>query len=257
MTTNTASAFGEEIGKLFEDAILKGLAKDIMARDCTIKPRKMKNGTDNEYQIDAVVFDKDDNPLIIIDPKYIRYTKHNRDKGSWLCVAHYNLRKTYPTIRKSISILAGRWSKPSIALIKSFGVEVFEVPFPIFITALAKWGIDFDWAENNRAASKKAWQSFCKLTHDQKIQIAGDITSGLMPPLHKEVIQVLDTDVNTIPQRVTQVEILLKTDRNEMLLSTFSSVPQALGYLVGLVSDKTDISKGQGEKRTEAFRQST
>ena len=63
-----------------------------------------------------------------------------------------------------------------------------------------------------------------------------------MPPLRKEVIQVLDTDVSTIPQRVTQVEILLKTDRNEMLLSTFNSVPKALAHLVGLVSDKSDIS---------------
>ena len=112
MPTNAAAAFGEEIGKLFEDAIVKGLSDDVKARGCTIKPRKMKNGTGNVYQIDAVIFDKDSNPLIIIDPKYIRYAKHNRDKGSWLCVAHYNLRKTFPTIRKSISSLAGRWSKP-------------------------------------------------------------------------------------------------------------------------------------------------
>src|SRR3972149_4519060 len=129
MPTNAAAAFGEEIGKLFEVTILKGLADDVKAKSCTIKPYKLKNGTGNIYQIDAVVFDKDNNPLIIIDPKYIRYTKHNRDKGSWLCVAHYNLRKTYPSIRKSISILAGRWSKPSIELIKSFGVEIIELPF--------------------------------------------------------------------------------------------------------------------------------
>jgi hypothetical protein len=242
MPTNAAAAFGEEIGKLFEDAIIKGLSDDVNARGCTIKPRKMKNGTGNVYQIDAVIFDKDNNPLIIIDPKYIRYTKHNRDKGSWLCVAHYNLRKTFPTIRKSISILAGRWSKPSVALIKSFGVEIFEVPFPIFTTALGKWGIDFNWKESDRAASTQAWQSFCELTDAQKLQVADDITSGLMPPLRKEVVQVLDTDVSTIPQRVTQVEVLLKTDRNEMLLSTFNSVPKALAHLVGLVSDKSDIS---------------
>ena len=247
MPTNAAAAFGEEIGKLFEDTILKGLSSDVKARGCTLEPRKMKNGTGNVYQIDAVVFDKDDNPLIIIDPKYIRYTKHNRDKGSWLCVAHYNLRKTFPTIRKSISILAGSWSRPSVALIKSFGVEVFEVPFPIFVTALARWGINYDWAEDDRLASTAAWELFCKLTNAQKVQIMDDITSGLMPPLRKQVIEVLDTDVSTIPQRVTQVEILLKTDRNEMLLSTFKSVPQAISHLAGLVADKPDISHGKVE----------
>jgi hypothetical protein len=250
MPTNAAAAFGEEIGKLFEDTIVIGLTKDVKDRGCTIEPRKMKNGTGNVYQIDAVVFDKSGNPLIIIDPKYIRYTKHNRDKGSWLCVAHYNLRKTFPTIRKSISILAGSWSKPSVALIKSFGVEVFEVPFPIFVTALAKWGIDYDWAESDRKASTVAWKSFCKLTSRQKGQVMADITSGLMPPLRKQVIQVLDTDVSSIPQRVTQVEILLKTDRNEMLLSTFKSVPQSISYLAGLVADKSDISHGQKADKT-------
>lgn len=249
MPTNAASAFGEEIGKLFEDAILKGLSSDVKARNCSIKPAKMKNGTGNVYQIDAVVFDKNSNPLIIIDPKYIRYTKHNRDKGSWLCVAHYNLRKTFPTIRKSISILAGRWSKPSIELIKSFGVEVLEVPFSSFVTALKLKGIDFDWAESDRKASKKAWDKFCLLTHKQKIQIMDNITSEMIKLLRKEVIRVLDTDVSTISQRVKQVEILLKTDRNEMLLSTFKSVPQALGYLVKLVADKKDISHGYGKSK--------
>ena len=74
MPANAAAAFGEEIGKLFEEAILKGLSEDVKTRHCKIRPAKMKNGTGNVYQIDAVVFDKDENPLVIIDPKYIRYT---------------------------------------------------------------------------------------------------------------------------------------------------------------------------------------
>jgi len=244
MPTNAASAFGEEIGKLFENAILKGLSETVKNRGCSIKPAKMKNGTGNIYQIDAVIFNKASKPIIIIDPKYIRYTKHNRDKGSWLCVAHYNLRKTFPSIRKSIAILAGRWSKPSVALIKSFGVEVLEVPFSVFCDALDSEGIDFNWAENDRRSSTHAWESFCKLTHVNKIHIMENITAEMIPLLRKEVIEVLDTDVSTIPQRVKQVEILLKTDRNEMLLSTFTSVSEALRYLVKLVADKKDISKG-------------
>ena len=73
-----------------------------------------ETGTGNVYQIDAVIYHADDRPIVIIDPKYIRYTKHNRDKGSWLCVAHYNLRKTHHSIRKSLAVLAGRWPEPSI-----------------------------------------------------------------------------------------------------------------------------------------------
>ncbi|MBM4462672.1 MAG: hypothetical protein FJ012_04950 [Chloroflexi bacterium] len=242
MPTNAAAAFGEAIGTLFERAIVEGLVADVNARGCTIGPRKMKNGTGNVYQIDAVIFNKNEDPLVIVDPKYIRYTKHNRDKGSWLCVAHYNLRKTFPTIRKSIAILAGRWSKPSVALIKSFGVEVIEVPFSEFVTALTKYNINFNWAEKDRPASVKAWETFSSMDELLKQQIITDITNPLMPVLRKQVAEVLDMDVTTIPQRVSQVEILLKTDRNEMLLSTFKSVPEGIQYLAGLVSDKLDIS---------------
>jgi hypothetical protein len=119
MVSNAASALGEAVGKLIEEAIVEGLREEVQRRNHTIRAAKLTNGSGNTYQIDAVVFDEEDNPVIIIDPKYIRYTKHNRDKGSWLCVAHYNLRKTYPTIRKSIAVLAGRWSAPSKSLIRS------------------------------------------------------------------------------------------------------------------------------------------
>ncbi|MBI2859871.1 MAG: hypothetical protein HYX90_12455 [Chloroflexi bacterium] len=242
MPSNPASACGEEVGKLFEQAIVKGLGKDIKSRGYSIRPRKMKNGTNNVYQIDGVIEDKARNPVIIIDPKYIRYTKHNRDKGSWLCVAHYNLRKTYPTIRKSIAILAGRWSKPSIALIESFGVEVLLVPFSVLVEALGKHGVHFDWPESDRLGSNKAYMALCSLKKTEKTQIANDIVSEVMPLLRKEVLEVLDADISTIPQRVRQVEILLKTDRDEMLLRTFDTVSEALAFLAGLVTDKPDIS---------------
>jgi hypothetical protein len=144
------------VGKLFEMAIIEGLREEVEARNHTIRPAKLTNGSGNSYQIDAVVFDDSGNPIIIIDPKYIRYTKHNRDKGSWLCVAHYNLRKTYPSIRKSIAVLGGRWSAPSKGLIRSFGVEILEVPFDKIAGVLAGRGIDFDWQESDRATARAA-----------------------------------------------------------------------------------------------------
>src|SRR3990172_8702208 len=186
--SNPAAALGEAVGKLIENRITSVLASATVPKGYLAGPSRIVNGAGTVYQIDCIVSAPDGSPLIIIDPKYIRYTKHNRDKGSWLCVAHYNLRKTFPTIRKSIAILAGRWSKPSVALIKSFGVEVFEVPFPFFVTALRKRGVDFDWEENNRPAAAKAWESFSGLTNIQKLQIMDEITAELLPPLRKEVL---------------------------------------------------------------------
>lgn len=239
---NPASALGQAVGKLFEVAVVAGLRQEVEARGYTIRPDKLTNGTGNTYQIDAVVFDADENPIIIIDPKYIRYTKHNRDKGSWLCTAHYNLRKTYPTIRKSIAVLAGRWSEPSKALIRSFGVEMLEVPFDNMVAVLGEHGIRFEWEEKDSETPRDAWGHFCRLEDDARAAIASDLTAGIIDRLRTAVVQVLDADIDTLPTRISEVEVLLKTDRDEMVLLAFDSAATALQAMARLVSDRPDIS---------------
>ena len=82
MVVRAASALGQEVGKAFEAGVLEAIRNEVETRGCSVRPARLRNGTDNVYQIDAVVFDSNRRPVIIIDPKYIRYTKHNRDKGS-------------------------------------------------------------------------------------------------------------------------------------------------------------------------------
>ena len=240
--SNPASALGEAVGKLFEVGVVEGLRDEVEARDHAIRPARLTNGTGNAYQIDAVIFDDEENPAVIIDPKYIRYTKHNRDKGSWLCTAHYNLRKTYPTIRKSIAVLAGRWSMPSKALIRSFGVEILEVPFDGMVSVLGEHDIDFAWAENDRETPRVAWERFSALDNATRAAIASNLTTGIIVQLRNAVTQVLDADLSTLPTRVSEVEVLLKTDRDEMVLLTFKSAAAALQAMASLVSDRADIS---------------
>ena len=242
MVSNAASALGEAVGRLIEEAIVEGLSEVVEAHGHTIRPARLTNGSDNAYQIDAVVFDPAGNPVIIIDPKYIRYTKHNRDKGSWLCVAHYNLRKTYPSIRKSIAVLAGRWSVPSKSLIRSFGVEILEVPFAEIAQVLAGYGIAFAWPEKDRDTPRQSWETYQGLDEDTRRAIAGDITSDIIRQLRADVAQVLETDLNLLPHRISEVEILLKTDQAEMLLLRFDTAAEALAALAGFVADRPDIS---------------
>ncbi len=242
MPRNAASALGEAVGKLFEEAVRETLRPIVEARGYSIRPERLRNGTGNDYQIDAVVFDSDDRPVIMIDPKYIRYTKHNRDKGSWLCVAHYNLRKSHPTIRKSIAVLAGRWSAPSQALMRSFGVELFHVPFEHMASVLRGHGVEFDWPEN--AAEPTASSSlviFESLGDDALSEIRQECVVEIAEQLQQEVAQVLDTDVNTIGSRVNEVEVLLKTNQGEMILSSYAQVTDALAAMTRLVSDRPDI----------------
>lgn len=242
MVVRAASALGQEVGKLFESAVLESVRHEVESRGFSISPARLRNGTGNTYQIDAVIFDSDEQPVVIIDPKYIRYTKHNRDKGSWLCVAHYNLRKTHHSIRKSIAVLAGRWSDPSKAMIRSFGVELLEVPFDHIANALRVRGVEFDWPENRgESIARQSLEDFSNLGDSARTEIGSDMVSGIAGDLRNAVIQVLDTDVDSIATRVAQVEILLKTDQEEMVLSSFESVPEAMRALTDLVSDRPDI----------------
>lgn len=242
MVVRAASALGQEVGKLFENAVLESVRTEVENRNHSIRPARLRNGTGNSYQIDAVIFDANEHPIIIIDPKYIRYTKHNRDKGSWLCVAHYNLRKTHTSIRKSIAVLAGRWSAPSKALIRSFGVETLEVSFDHMADTLKAYGVEFNWPESGgERVARKSLEVFSNLSDETKQKIGIEMVSSISDRLQQEVVQILDTDADSIATRVTQVEILVKTTQGEMVLSTFQSVPDAMKALTDLISDKPDI----------------
>jgi hypothetical protein len=164
---NPASALGEAIGKSVEAEIQRiirtvvepyGLFVDVGGERIGKRAGKkllLVNDTGNEYQIDTVVEDENGNPLILVESKYIRYKKHNRDKGSWTCVAHYKLRTTYPTVKKSVAILLGNWSQPSKLMMESFGIDLIEIPFNKLVEVLRKYQIAFDWHEKDSETPQK------------------------------------------------------------------------------------------------------
>lgn len=236
--SNPASALGEAVGKLIENSLIEVVKQEVLARNFGIDSARLKNGSENTYQIDAVIFDRNGDPVILIESKYIRYKKHNRDKASWLCVAHHNLRKTFPTIRKSIAVLAGNWSTPSKALLDSFGVEVIELPFEEIVKTLACYDICFEWEEKDRETPRESWEKYCKLDPQDLPQIANLLTEPVHNHIVSSVAETLDTDLSDIRQHVSEVEVLLKTNRGEMVLRSYESVAASLQDLMSLVQDK-------------------
>ncbi|HEX8565948.1 MAG TPA: hypothetical protein VF648_09790, partial [Pyrinomonadaceae bacterium] len=151
---NPGSKLGEAIGALIEREVNRVLRPIAEENDCvyvdagrpnpkTGKPKQLilKDAAGNEYRIDSVIANKRMQPLVLIESKYIRYTKHNRDKGSWICTAHYSLRRTFPSVRKSIAVIAGSWSGSSKAMMESFDVSLFEVPFGKIVETLARYKV--------------------------------------------------------------------------------------------------------------------
>ena len=140
---NAGSAIGEAIGHHMEITLHNYI--DVFLEDYSchfLKEVGYNPKTNNcskklllyaEYgkgdKIEGVITDESRRPLVLLESKYIRYKKHNRDKGSWICNAHSAIRKRYASIRASIAVLAGNWSRTSLAMIRSYDINVYHVPF--------------------------------------------------------------------------------------------------------------------------------
>lgn len=249
---NYASQLGEAVGHTVEAEIQRliqrvvepyGLYVDVGGK----RPDKRKgakllmvNDTGAEYQIDLAVENSNGEPFILVESKYIRYTKHNRDKASWTCVAHYKLRTTYPTIRKSIAILMGNWSAPSKKLMHSFGVDIIEIPFTEMVDILSKYGIEFDWDEKDNTIPRRAASKWSKLSEIQKQEIGREILAHHADKIRTLVVNAIESDQSPVAN-VERIELLLKTSEEEYHLKKFSSVNATMQYLIGLTTDMENV----------------
>lgn len=238
---NPGSTLGEAVGALIErevNRLLRPLAEE---NECVylsagrINPRTGKatklllhDEANNAYHIDAVIANAQMQPLILIESKYIRYTKHNRDKGSWICTAHYSLRRTFPTVRKSIAVIAGSWSGSSKAMMESFDVSLFEVGFPHVVATLKKYGIAFDWGEKERDKAMEAWKVWSQLSEAQFDEMAKELLAAIEPELRKALAETLDT---ATPREVSAVEVVIETNLGESRRYTFDSIAAAIQFL--------------------------
>ncbi len=241
IVANPGSTLGEAIGLLIElevNNLLRPIAEE---QGCvyvtagrpnprTKQPTKLllRDSAGNEYQIDAVIANPRMQPLVLIESKYIRYKKHNRDKGSWVCTAHYSLRRTFPTIRKSIAILAGNWSAPSKALMESFDVTLFEVSFQKIAAILAEYGVDILWEEKDRHKATLAWQRWSEINPELYDEIAHKLLSDIEPQLRESMRVTLD---NAIAREVSEVEVTIETNFGESRRYNFPSIKAALEFL--------------------------
>ncbi|MBM4161570.1 MAG: hypothetical protein FJ217_10790 [Ignavibacteria bacterium] len=249
---NAASALGEAIGKLIEDE-LERLIYPICSKRGYVYDRggerparrrgiklSMVNKSGNRYQLDGVIETTKGEPIVLVESKYLRYKKHNRDKGSWTCAAHYSLRKSHPTIRKSIAVLSGNWSAPSKAFIRSFGIELYEVPFEEMCQVLRKYNVVFDWDEKDNQTPKRSLQRFNKLSSKQRDLIAQELLQRIQYSLTRSIEETLLSGEDWA-KRVREIEVMLKTDRNEYFTYTFRSIKDVLKFLVELQVDLPDL----------------
>ena len=240
--SNPGSALGEAIGSSMEDA-LKELLNEVADKYgyhyLTSGVRKTKNGkkqkrllmsdkSGNEYNIDGVLANQSMKPLIIFESKYIRYKKHNRDKGSWICHTHSSVRRRYHSIRSSIAILAGNWSVPSQAMMRSNNINLFLILFNYICEILSEFDIDFNWKEKDRDKAMRAWINFNKLNSEERKSIGIKMVD---PIKHNLVILIESILDDTVEREVDKVLVELISNLGEVKVYEFESISDALDFL--------------------------
>ncbi len=241
---NPGSTLGEAVGALVErevNRLIRPIAEDngcVYVSAGRQNPRTgkatkllLKDSSDNEFQVDSVIANARMQPLVLIESKYIRYKKHNRDKGSWICTAHYGLRRSFPTVRQSIAVLAGSWSATSKAMMRSFDTTLFEVGFPKIVSTLAEYGIEFDWGEKERDKAMKAWHIWEKLSDSDYTDIAAKLLEDIEPELRETLRVTLDT---SIPREIREIEVSLETNLGETRRYIFQTIEGAIDFLESL-----------------------
>lgn len=241
IVTNGGSAIGEAIGDLLEQQVHK-IFKEIEENNHVYfltRYGKTKAGKEskklllpdehgNEYNMDGLVINEGGVPLILLESKYIRYKKHNRDKASWICNAHSAVRRFYPSIRSSVAVLAGNWSTTSLMMLTSYGVSYFMVPFNKISEILRDYNVDFEWEENEYDKALKAWEDFSSLSENEKQAIGEKMIKIVKDDLVKYVENVLD---DTVIRTLKTIVIEMITNKNEVFKYTFNSKEEAISFL--------------------------
>lgn len=250
---NYASALGEAVGKLIE--VRMGDLLTPIAESCGyyydrggarpgIRPGKtlcLANASGIRYRIDGVIEDAGHQPIVLFESKYLRYQKHNRDKASWTCVAHYNLHKNFPTVRKSIAVLTGQWTAQSKSLMRSFGIELHEVPFDHIADTLGASQVEFRWHEKDSMIAERSFRHFQSLLDEEKRVIGTALLSPIADGLMHSVREALILDPNSA-RRLREIEVLIKTTENEFYPRVFATAADAIRELTKLVAPAEDIA---------------
>lgn len=240
--SNTGSAIGEQIGNRLEIVINDYIKKFLEDYQCYFIRETGYNPITNKkskklllydefgtaYNIDGIITNESMQPLVLLESKYIRYKKHNRDKGSWICNTHTALRKRYKSIRASIAILAGSWSKTSLAMIESADVAVFLISFDVIVDILKKYGVDFDWDEKDKTAAAAAWYNYDKLSEKQKMNIAKKMADLIKDKLLDMLRDILDDNK---PRSIKKLSVEVLSSWGETSRETFENREDAINYL--------------------------
>lgn len=159
MAQSPAHRFGQIIGEVLEAAVLpvlehfalshglyldkKGVRPCRRGRKCT-----WSDLNNNKHDLDFVLErggspDHVGAPAAFIETAWRRYTKHSKNKVQEIQGAVEPLAETYRNYAPfKGAILAGEYTEPSLAQLRSLGFTVLHYPYDSVVSAFRRFGID-------------------------------------------------------------------------------------------------------------------
>jgi hypothetical protein len=237
---NPGSAIGEAVGKLFEHKIrrlVQSICFDLPYYVDVGGPRPeigrkgkkivLYDLSKVSWENDIVIEDEDHNPVILIEAKWLRYTKHCRDKGGWVCTAHSSLRKSHDTIRKTVVTLAGSWTQSSISMMEGNYVDVHLVKYDYIVELLGQYGIPFHWDEKDRETAFLAWEKWNQLSTEQTDKIGDSLILPIESSLTSSLLSTLKWSGEP---KITQFEVTFRTDDGGSSTRFFQSLDELINF---------------------------
>jgi hypothetical protein len=171
VATSPTHRFGQIIGERVEFALREPLAAVAAKYSLYLdykRPRETRGGRrkvtwqdskGNGHDLDYVLEQGGSEtavgrPKAFIEIAYRRYTKHSRNKAQEMQGAILPLGDTYSGDHPFLGVvLAGVFTEPSVAQLRSFGFGVLYFPFDSIVQAFAEAGIDARFDERSADAS--------------------------------------------------------------------------------------------------------
>lgn len=165
MAESPAHRFGQIVGEVLEAAV-EPLLSEFGAKHGLFLDKKGKRAcrsgkkctwldlNKNSHDLDFVLErggsdEKLGIPVAFIETAWRRYTKHSRNKAQEIQGAIVPLAETYKNARPFVGvILAGVFTEPALAQLRSLGFAVLYFSYDSIIAAFRKFGIDASFDEN-------------------------------------------------------------------------------------------------------------
>ncbi len=117
--------------------------------------------------------------------------------------------------------------------------------FDHLVTVQNCYDIAFDWPEKDRNTPRQSLEKFKSLTGTDRQSLAQSLVAPVLSKLKSFVQAVIESELTDTTRRISSVEVLLKTDQNEMLLLQYESVSTAISGMTAYISDEK-IIHGKG-----------